>query len=495
MRMRLHSFSSMMKGRHMMTKYLIGTTKYGILLRILGVISAAVVVASGLQMSFKQSSSVLAGGAGNWPTYMGGNEHKGFNKFETMLNANSARNLKLHWVYKAGGWISSQVIIVNGTLYWGAADGYEYAMDLNGQVLWRTFLGSIPTAPPLCFPTSAGVTAPATVSTVAIRGKKTSVVFVGGGDAQLYALNAANGSIIWHTALGIPPNMMIWAGASIYNGSLYIGRASYGDCPLEPGEFFQINASTGAIEHSFVTVPAGCVGGGIWMTPTVDEMHGTVYVATGTIHSCSTYESYAYALLEFDARTLTLLHAWQVPKDQQGNDDDFGSTPTLFAAVINGAVHDMIGLVNKNGIYYALDRADISAGPLWETRVSTPAPNARSSISSSAWDEKSIYIGDSHTTIGSQECLGSMRALNPATGNILWEDCLPGKVQGSAMVVPGVVAIGSGAFLYVLDARTGATLFSYHDPSPVSLFWGTPTISNGMLYIGNKDGSLFAFGL
>jgi len=480
----------------MMANYLIGTTKYGFLIRILIVVSVVVVVVGGLQMFARQpSSAVLAGGAGNWPTYMGGNAHKGFNNFETILNANSVRNLKLHWTYKAGDWISSQVIVVNGKLYWGSADGYEYAMNLNGQVLWRTFLGNIPQSPPTCFPTSAGVTAPATVSNVLIRGKMTSVVFVGGGDTQLYALDAANGNIIWHTALGVPPNMMIWAGASVYNGSVYIGRSSYGDCPLEPGEFFQINASTGAIQHSFVTVAAGCVGGGIWMTPTIDEAHGTVYISTGTIHTCATYELYAYALLEFDAKTLSLLHSWQVPKDQQGNDDDFGSTPMLFAAAIHGTVHNMIGLVNKNGIYYALDRANISAGPLWETRVSTPAPNARSSISSSAWDEKRIYIGDSHTIIGGRDCVGSIRALNSSTGNILWEHCLPGKVQGSAMVVPGVVAIGAGAFLYVLDSRTGATLFSYHDPSAVSLFWGTPTISNGMLYIGNKDGTLFAFGL
>ncbi|HEU5228236.1 MAG TPA: PQQ-binding-like beta-propeller repeat protein, partial [Ktedonobacteraceae bacterium] len=285
---------------------------------------------------------------------MGSNAHTGFNRYETLLNANSARNLKLHWVYKAGGWISSQVIVANSMLYWGSADGYEHAMDLNGHLLWQTFLGSVPHAPPACFPTSAGVTAPATVSNISIHGKMTPVVFVGGGDTQLYALNANNGNIIWRTRLGTPPNMMIWAGASVYKDSVYVGRASYGDCPLEPGEMFQLDAATGAIQNSFVTVPAGCVGGGIWMTPTIDEASGTVYVSTGTINACSTYERYSYALLEFKAKPLSLIRAWQIPKKQQGNDDDFGSTPTLFTATIGGTVHRMIGLVNKNGIYYAL---------------------------------------------------------------------------------------------------------------------------------------------
>src|SRR5579885_1629622 len=443
---------SMTKGWNMAIRRLIGTTTHGILTRVLGGISILALLV-GLWCSRQPSSSALAIAPGYWPTYMGSNAHTGFNNSETVLNVNSAPNLKLHWVYKAGGWISSQVIIANGTLYWGSADGYEYASDPSGHVLWRTFLGNVPQAPPTCFPTSAGVTASATVSNVSIQGKITSVVFFGGGDTQLYALNATNGSIIWHTSLGVPPNMMIWAGASVYNGSVYIGRSSYGDCPLEPGEFFQINVSTGAIQHSFVTVPAGCVGGGIWMAPTIDEARGTVYVATGTINACRTYERYAYALLEFDAKTLSLLDAWQIPKSQQGNDDDFGSTPTLFATTIQGAVHHMIGLVNKNGIYYALDRTSISAGPLWETTLSTSASNDRSSISSSAWDGKQIYIGDSHTAIGGQDCQGSMRALDPSTGRILWERCLPGKVQGSAMAVPGVVAIGAGPSLFVFRSE------------------------------------------
>src|SRR5437660_6578661 len=138
----------------MMIRRLIGTTTRGILVRILGGIAILALLAGLWQISPRQSSSsAFAITAGLWPTYMGNNAHTGFNSTETILNANDARNLKLHWVYKAGGWISSQVIIVNGTLYWGSADGYEYASDPNGHVLWRTFLGNVPHAPPACFPT------------------------------------------------------------------------------------------------------------------------------------------------------------------------------------------------------------------------------------------------------------------------------------------------------------------------------------------------------
>jgi hypothetical protein len=44
------------------------------------------------------------------------------------------------------------------------------------------------------------------------------------------------------------------------------------------------------------------------------------------------------------------------------------------------------------------------------------------------------------------------------------------------------------------SASTGATLFSYHDYTPGSQFWGTASIAGGVLYLGNQDGKLFAFG-
>ena len=54
--------------------------------------------------------------------------------------------------------------------------------------------------------------------------------------------------------------------------------------------------------------------------------------------------------------------SWQVPSSQQTPDGDFGSTPTVFPAVINGTTHTLVGVANKNGIYYALDGANVSAG-------------------------------------------------------------------------------------------------------------------------------------
>jgi outer membrane protein assembly factor BamB len=45
-----------------------------------------------------------------------------------------------------------------------------------------------------------------------------------------------------------------------------------------------------------------------------------------------------------------------------------------------------------------------------------------------------------------------------------------------------------------LDASTGSVLFQYQDTNP-SYFWGAASVSSGIVYVGNSDGRLFAFGL
>ncbi|QBD81493.1 hypothetical protein EPA93_38200 [Ktedonosporobacter rubrisoli] len=460
---------------------------------LLGLLGVAALVLGLLLSPMSGPFQAAASGQASWLTYMGNNAHTGFNGSEAALNPASAHHLKLHWKYKAGGPVSSQVMVDDGKLYWGSWDGYEHATDLQGHQLWQTSLGT--DAPRGCFPPRAGVASPATITTLPIQGQRTRVVLVGGGNARFYALNAANGHVLWSTALGKAPDYMIWGGASVYKGSVYVGISSYGDCPLVAGKFYKLDASTGAIEHTFTTVPAGCVGGGIWMTPTIDEARNSVYITTGTLSTCKPYEKFAYALLEFNADDLSPRNSWQIPPAEQSGDGDFGSTPTLFTATIQGHTQPLIGAVNKNGFYYALNRDHLSSGPVWKVRVTTPEVNDKSSISSSAWDGKQLYIANSHTVIAGRDCAGGVRAVNPATGAFLWEHCMPGKIQGSVMAVPGMLAVGSGNFIIALDTGTGRQAFAYNDQDKASLFWGTPTICNGMLYMGNRDGLLYAFGL
>lgn len=66
---------------------------------------------------------------------------------------------------------------------------------------------------------------------------------------------------------------------------------------------------------------------------------------------------------------------------------------------------------------------------------------------------------------------------------------------GSVSAAPGVVVVGSGPVLTVIEAASGKTLFTYKDTNNNSAFNAGSSISNGVLYAGNFDGNLYAFGL
>ena len=352
--------------------------------------------------------------ASNSATFMGNNARTGYNATETFINSTSAPNLKLRWTAQTKGHISSQPIEVNGVVYWGSWDGLMHATNAtSGQDIWATQLG---TKIGSCGKQSFGVEGTATVATVSINGTPTAAVFVAGGQDNLYALNANTGAILWQTNLGNSPAELIYGSTAVYNGSVYIGVSSSGDCPLVQGVMYQANASNGTIEHTFNFVPNGCIGAGIWDAPAIDESTGMLYVGSGNADpiNCKNTEPLGSAIVELNASNLSLVGSWQSTTNG-ATDTDIGSTPTLFNATIGGSSRAMVGLESKDGNFYAFDRTNISAGPLWKVAISAGGGNpitGMSSISSSAYDGSKLYVAGGNTTINGNLCQGGLRALN-----------------------------------------------------------------------------------
>ena len=468
----------------------------------LPIVVALVVILSGMAVIFPRNEPAIASG-GNWPTYLANTGRSGDNKAETTINPASAPNLKMHWSYQAGGYIyvnyiSDQPVEANGMVYWGSWDGIEHATNLNGTQAWQGGLGY--TYSSTCNDL-VGIASTATVATVTIGGTSTPVLYVGGGNVNAYALNANTGAIIWNTPLGTQPNNFIWSSPAFYKGSIYIGLASMGDCPLTQGKFFKLDATTGAIQKVFNVVPNGCLGGGVWGSPTIDPKDGSVYFATGNFGTCSTTEPYTASLVKLRASDLSYIASWQVPPANQIIDSDFGSTPTLFNAVIGGVNRPLVGVPNKNGVYYAFDRAAVSSGPVWSVQVGMTGGGCGpdcgdGSISPAGWDGKTLYVAGGQTTIGGASCKGSVRALYPSTGHFKWEHCVnDGPVLAAVSLVPGVAIVGEGNTFVAVATKDGHTLFTYTDTNTGSHFYGPASISNGVLYIGNFDGYLYAFGM
>jgi polyvinyl alcohol dehydrogenase (cytochrome) len=189
---------------------------------------------------------------------------------------------------------------------------------------------------------------------------------------------------------------------------------------------------------------------------------------------------------------------WQIPSAQHGPDSDFGSTPTMFTATIGGASTPMVGLQNKNGVYYAFRSGSLGSGPVWKSRIASAGECPQcghGDIPPSAYDGSSLYIAGGNTHIKGAFCAGSLQALDPASGHRTWQKCLTsGPVLGAVTAVPGVAFVAEGQNVLAVSTSTGGTLFTYTDSSSGSAFWGPASISKGVVYIGNQDGRLDAIG-
>ena len=175
---------------------------------------------------------------------------------------------------------------------------------------------------------------------------------------------------------------------------------------------------------------------------------------------------------------------------QQGADSDFGSTPTLFNGVIGGQSQPLVGVINKNGLFYAFERDALPSGPVWRARIATGGGNPTTGsgdIAPAAFNGTRLYVGGDATS----RCAGSVKALNPSTGAFLWRRCFTdGFVVGAVTVTSGgVVAVGEGSNIAVLSAATGASLFTY---TGAGQFWGPASIANNTLYEGDMAGNLYA---
>ncbi|MGH2496921.1 MAG: PQQ-binding-like beta-propeller repeat protein [Ktedonobacteraceae bacterium] len=435
---------------------------------------------------------------GDWPDYL--LDNSSYNAGEIRITTQTVSALHLMWTEHAQGGVTAQPVVVDGMVYWGSWDGYEHATTLDGQRLWSTYLGVDNDAADDCDPDSAGVASTATIAPLNINGQTMLVDLVGGGDSSLYALNAANGHILWKDVLGDLPADFIWDSPALYDGNIYIGISSFGDCPSVQGKLFQIQATTGQVQNVFSIAPDGCQGGTQWGSPAIDESTGEVYIATGNLGLCASGEPYAMALVELQAATLQVIGAWQVPQSEMvgDGDSDFGSTPTLFSATINGATRQMVGAINKNGIFYAFVRGALGNGPVWQDQIARGPDcstcDGAGTIAPAAWDGTRLYIGGGNTTIGGNYCEGSLRALDPSNGHFVWEHCLgDARAMAALAVVPGVVVVGEGHYVTAVDAGTGDTLFEFQDNNSGSIFYGAPSIADAMLFIGNMDGNLYAF--
>jgi hypothetical protein len=210
-----------------------------------------------------------------------------------------------------------------------------------------------------------------------------------------------------------------WASPLIYNGYAYIGVTSYGDCPLVQGQLLQVSLSTHQVVNTLNLVVAGHVGAGIWTSPSVDSSTNTIYVTTGT--KINTADTLAEAIVAVDATTLAVKSSWQIPAAQETADSDWGTTPILFD---DANCRHLVAGINKNGILYAFDRANLAAVPCGSAWSRSAAP-VRSAETAALllWPSPTAYSTSPPAKHDQRRrrYSSSVRAVDPTTGNYLWQ--------------------------------------------------------------------------
>ncbi len=405
---------------------------------------------------------------------------------DTILTTANAGQLHQAWSYQTGGGISTGVMVLNGVGYVGSWDGNEYAINItNGALIWKTKLGQ--NNVPACWPNPLGVMATANI----VNGE----LYTAAGDGNFYALNATTGAIDWSIPIAdtsATGGYGVYSSPLISNNFAYIGLSSDCDNPNVQGKVLRIDLTARAIANTYLTVPNGQTGAPVWGSPVLDAATNTLYVATGNGTDSNPHIGNSEAILALNAADLSFVGMWQIPLgDFNAGDEDFGTTPVLFAT--SGGT-PMVAAAAKDGYFYGVNRSSLSAGLLWKDAVAVGGDSPEDgdgSISSASYASGVVYIGGGNTTIGGTSYAGSMRAVDPTTGNYLWEHGAPGYVLSASAVVNGMVVDGAGSTLEVLNAGNGQVLYSDATASTNHIY-AEPTVAEGMIFFSTSDGVVHA---
>jgi polyvinyl alcohol dehydrogenase (cytochrome) len=408
----------------------------------------------------------ISGGGGGNPADWNGWQHDllgtRFNPAEYRINPATVGNLKLKWAYvlpTADDAMSSQPAVVGKTLYVGGHDGRLYALNrTTGATRWifdtSTVTGSSSTANPLR-------------DGPVVAGDK---VIFGDYRGNLYAVNKNSGTLVWSQRLSTHPSASLTGSPIVYGGRVYVGVASSEEqvaanpsypCCTFRGQLDAVDLSTGAVDWRYYTVPPATgtgtttsgvdeyapAGAAVWSSPVVDPFTKTVVFATGNNYSGTVGDS--DSVIAVDAvtgtprwkRQMTHPDTWTVGclvptttphcpglSDGSDLDFDFGATPNIFH--VRGKT--LVGVGQKTGIY---DAFDINTGrTIWQRQLSVSRPNGgESGIQwGSSYDGRHLYVATW------QAAPGTLFALDPATGAIVWSSPNPsdGCATGGAVTYP-----------------------------------------------------------
>jgi outer membrane protein assembly factor BamB len=417
-----------------------------------------------------------------WPKYCGTASMSGMPTGRSPINAVSASALTLNWRTTLKGSIASSPSILHNRLYIGDWSGTESSIDVrDGKVLATANLGQ--THAPLCLPETLGIT-----SSAAIENGR---IYLAGGDDAFYALDAGTLEVVWRKKLGdnsAEGGYYGWSSPAVAGGVVLQGVASNCDDPFVQGRLVALDPSTGNEVAVARFVGDGGTGSGVWTSPAVDVQNGKVFVTTGS--GADFFDGTGYSIIRLDLATLKLEDLWKIDADYSVWDADWGSSPTLFT---DASGRQLVGAGHKDGHYYAFLRSDLAAGPVWSAEIAGQGEipqHGDGTLSTAAFDGTRLYVGGGTPPDADSETHGSVVAVDPSNGNVLWRQPFPGPVIAPVSTVNGVVFAAGGNLVEAIDAATGKVLWSYRTDADI---YGGIAIAGDTIFVGDLSGTLYAF--
>jgi polyvinyl alcohol dehydrogenase (cytochrome) len=455
------------------------------------------------------------------------------------LLAADVPHLKVKWAfgYRAT-YIYGQPTVAGGRVYVTSSSGRVYALDARtGCTHWT-------------FDAAAAVRTAVSIITIqGVSGARLAAVF-GDDAANVYALDADHGGLVWTRKLDQHPDARITGAPVFYNQRLYVPVSSLEElsalspryqCCKFRGSVVALEARHGKVIWQTYIVDQqpkpyrkaesgtqlyGPAGGAVWSAPTLDPKRGQLYVGTGNSYT-DVPTARTDSIVALDMRTGAVRWVNQLrPQDNYivgcdtaasagkgncpqmlGPDADFGASPILRTLTAGGAVL-LTGA--KSGAIYALDPR--GGRQLWSAQV-----GIGSALGGIEWggaaDKSQLYVAVSDAAAPTAKP-GGLIALRIADGKQVWRTDPPAAVcswgtrnciaaQSQAVsAIPGVVFSGSqdghlrayasadGSVIWDFDTAQSFATVNGVAAAGGSLDNGGATVADGMLYVNSGYGRI-----